>query len=90
MVIGFHSPGMRRAATALFAVMLLPTLWLGMRSYRSLVVLHTAYEAGAPATSGIRGWMTLSYSSRPLITPPKTGLRQRLGLPPAIRIPTPA
>lgn len=61
MVISLRSAGMRRAAVILFAVMVLPTLWLGMRTVRTLVVLRSAYEAGAPATSSIRGWMTLSY-----------------------------
>ncbi len=71
---------MRRTAVALFAVMVLPTLWLGMRTWRSLLVLHSAYEAGAPATSGIRGWMTLSYIAATWHVPVDE-LRLRLELP---------
>jgi membrane protein DedA with SNARE-associated domain len=81
MVISLRSPGMRRTAVALFAVMVLPTLWLGMRTYRSLLVLHSAYEAGAPATGGIRGWMTLSYIAATYHVPVDE-LRLRLELPP--------
>jgi membrane-associated protein len=82
MPISLHSPGMRRAAVILFAVMLLPTLWLGLRTYRSFLLLRSAYEAGAPATSSIRGWMTLPYIAAAYHVP-ETALRQRLALPPA-------
>ncbi len=68
-------------AVVLFAVMLLPTLWLGMRTYRSLVVLHTAYEAGVPTTSAIRGWMTLQFIATTYHVS-EDELRQRLELPP--------
>jgi hypothetical protein len=51
----------RRGAVLLFAFMILPTLWFGLRTYRSFLLLRSAYEAGAPMTSSIRGWMTLKY-----------------------------
>jgi membrane protein DedA with SNARE-associated domain len=60
--------------------MVLPTLWFGMRTYRSLVVLHSAYEAGVPATGSIRGWMTLSYIAATYRVPADE-LRRRLELP---------
>ena len=81
-MISFRSRGFRRAAFGLFALMVLPTLWLSMRTYRSLLVLRSAYEAGVPATSGIRGWMTLSYIAATYHVP-EDELRQRLELPPA-------
>lgn len=81
MVISLNSPAMRRAAAVLFALMVLPTLWFGMRTYRSLLVLHSAYEAGAPATGAIRGWMTLSYIAATYRVPAEE-LRRRLELPP--------
>ncbi len=81
-MISFRSRGFRRAALVLFALTLLPTVWLGMRSYHSLMVLRSAYEAGAPATSSIRGWMTLSYIAATYHVP-EDELRQRLALPPA-------
>jgi hypothetical protein len=59
------------AATALF----------GYRTYRSLQLLHSAYEVGAPRTSGIRGWMTLKYVSTANRVS-ETTLREGLELPP--------
>lgn len=79
-MIDLRSPGMRRAAAILFALMMLPTLWLGMRTYRSLTVLRSAYEAGAPATGSIRGWMTLGYIAATYHVP-VADLSRRLDLP---------
>ncbi len=81
-MIGLGSYGFRRAALVLFALALLPTLWLGLRTYRSFLLLRSAYEAGAPATSSIRGWMTIQYLAATYHTP-EAGLRERLGVPPA-------
>ncbi len=83
MVINLRSPGMRRTAVILFALMVLPTLWLGLRTYRSFSLLRSAYEAGAPVTSSIRGWMTIQYLAATYHTP-EAGLRERLGLPPTV------
>lgn len=52
---------MRRAALVLFVLFALPTLWFGLRSYGSFVLLRSAYQAGAPDTSSIRPWMTLTF-----------------------------
>jgi membrane protein DedA with SNARE-associated domain len=54
---------MRRVALGLFILFALPTLWFGLRSYGSFVLLRSAYQAGAPDTSSIRPWMTLTYIS---------------------------
>ncbi len=54
----------RRAAFALALILVLPTLWFGIRSYGSLQLLRSAYQAGAPQTGSIRGWMTLGYVAR--------------------------
>jgi membrane protein DedA with SNARE-associated domain len=62
-------------------LMVLPTLWLGMRSYGSYRLLRSAYEAGAPATSSIRAWMTLGYVAVTYGTP-EQALRERLQVPP--------
>jgi membrane protein DedA with SNARE-associated domain len=35
----------------------------GWRSHGSFLVLRSAYDVGAPATSSLRGWMTLDYIS---------------------------
>jgi membrane protein DedA with SNARE-associated domain len=65
----------------LFALALLPTLWFGLRTYRSFLLLRSAYEAGAPITSSIRGWMTLDYIAATYKTP-EAALFERLGLAP--------
>jgi len=52
---------MRIIASVLFIFLAGPTLWFGLRTYGSLYLLRSAYEAGAPKTSSIRPWMTLGY-----------------------------
>ena len=71
-----------RCAWVLFALALLPALWFGLRTYRSFLLLRSAYEAGAPVTSSIRGWMTLDYIATTYHTP-AAALIERLGLAPA-------
>ncbi|OGI42427.1 MAG: hypothetical protein A2V92_03485 [Candidatus Muproteobacteria bacterium RBG_16_65_31] len=51
----------------------------GLRSYRSFLLLHSAYEAGAPDVAGIRPWMTLRYVAGTYHAP-ETTLIARLGL----------
>jgi membrane protein DedA with SNARE-associated domain len=58
-----------------------PTVMFGLRAYRSLLLLRSAYDAGAPAVSSIRGWMTLRYVAGTYHAP-ESGLIQRLGLAP--------
>jgi len=81
-VIGLQSRRVRRGAWVVFVLALLPTLWFGLRTYRSFVLLRSAYEAGAPITSSIRGWMTLDYIAATYHTP-EAALIERLGLAPA-------
>jgi len=50
-----------RAAVVLCVLLTIPTLWFGRHAYGSFVLLRSAYEAGAPDTSSIRPWMTLTY-----------------------------
>lgn len=49
---------------ALVVLFMIPTLWFALRSYASFELLRSAYQAGAPRTSSIRGWMTLGYVAR--------------------------
>ena len=51
----------RRIAAIVFLIAILPTVFFGLRTYGSFSLLHSAYDAGAPMTSSIRGWMTLEY-----------------------------
>jgi hypothetical protein len=65
-------------AIAAFAVVM-----FGLRTYRSFLLLRSAYELGAPDVSSVRPWMTLDYVA-PTYRVPGTALAERLGLPPDI------
>jgi membrane protein DedA with SNARE-associated domain len=60
-MIDFQSKRVRRIATAICVLAILPTLWFGVRTLGSFQLLRSAYETGAPETSNLRGWMTLRY-----------------------------
>jgi len=64
----------------LAALAALSTLWFGMRSYRTYLLLQTAYELGMPQASTIRAWMTLRYVASTYRIP-EARLLARLGLP---------
>lgn len=74
-----RSRWVHRVLLALFVVAMLPTVMFGLRAYRSLLLLRSAYDLGAPATSSIRGWMTLRYVAGTYRAPEKA-LIGRLGL----------
>ncbi len=80
MMINLGSRRARRVALVVFALATLPTLWLGLRTYRSFQLLQSAYAAGAAKTSSIRPWMTLDYVAATHHVP-ATVLIERLGLP---------
>lgn len=71
----------RRIALWVCALAVLPTAMFGLRTYHSFLLLRSAYEAGAPITSSLRGWMTLDYIAT-MYHAPKAALIERLGLPP--------
>jgi membrane protein DedA with SNARE-associated domain len=52
---------MRRAAIALVVLAAISTLAFTVRSYRSLIILRSAYDVGLPQSSSVRPWMTLRY-----------------------------
>jgi membrane protein DedA with SNARE-associated domain len=81
MMIDLQSRATRRVALTVFAVAALSTLWFGLRTHGSFLLLRSAYEAGAPRTSSIRAWMTLDYVAASYRVP-ATALTERLGLPP--------
>jgi membrane protein DedA with SNARE-associated domain len=81
-MIKLSSAARRRVAAALFIVFVLPTLWFALRSHGSFVLLRSAYEAGAPDTSSIRPWMTLTYVADAYHVP-ASALIAGLGLPSA-------
>jgi hypothetical protein len=49
-----------------------------LRTYRSLLLLHSAYEWGAPDLSSVRPWMTLGYVAQ-TYSVPQAALAERLG-----------
>jgi membrane protein DedA with SNARE-associated domain len=67
---------------ALFALAVLAVAIFGLRTYRSFLLLRSAYELGAPDVSSVRPWMTLDYVARAYHVP-ATVLAERLGLAPA-------
>jgi membrane protein DedA with SNARE-associated domain len=73
-------PGLLRyALVALIATATLATAASGIRSYRSFLLLRSAYELGVPHLGSIRAWMTLRYVSEAYGAPP-AALLERLGL----------
>jgi membrane protein DedA with SNARE-associated domain len=76
------SPGLvRRVAVAFLIAATLSSALLGVRTYRSFLLLHSAYAAGSPMTSSIRPWMTLEYIAATYQVP-EAALLERLGLAP--------
>ena len=70
----------RRIAAVIFLIATVPTVFFGLRTYGSFRLLRSAYDAGAPMTSSIRGWMTLKYVAATYHTPDAV-LAGELGLP---------
>jgi membrane protein DedA with SNARE-associated domain len=66
----------------LFAVVAVTTGVFALRTYHSLVLLHSAYRVGAPDVNSIRAWMTLRYVASTYGRAPETTLAQRLALAP--------
>jgi membrane-associated protein len=71
----------RRIAVAFVIAATLSSAFLGLRTYRSFLLLRSAYDAGAPMTSSIRPWMTLEYIAATYQVPEST-LVERLELAP--------
>jgi membrane protein DedA with SNARE-associated domain len=70
----------RRIAVAFLIAATLASTLLGVRTYRSLLLLRSAYDAGAPLTSNIRPWMTLDYVAATYRVP-EASLFEHLELP---------
>ena len=71
---------LRQIAVVIFLIATVPTAFFGLRTYGSLRLLRSAYEAGAPMTSSIRAWMTLKYVATTYRIP-DAALAEQLGLP---------
>jgi membrane-associated protein len=69
----------------LLAILLsvLASVFFGLRSYGSYLLLRSAFEAGRPQVSSLRAWMTLDHVATAYRVP-LNELLPRLGLPPDI------
>lgn len=70
-----------RLLVVLLVLAALATAMSGLRTWRALALLGSAYEAGVPATSSVRPWMTLGYVAA-TYRAPESALREHLALPP--------
>lgn len=64
---------------ALFTFTALASVIFGLRTYRSFLLLRSAYDLAAPAVSGVRAWMTIQYVAATYQVP-DTALIRHLGL----------
>lgn len=71
----------RHILLAVIALSALASLFFGLRSYGSYLLLRSAYEAGRPQVSTLRPWMTLDHVAATYRVP-LNELLPRLGLPP--------
>ena len=62
----------------LFAFAALAVIIFAFRTYRSFLLLRSAYEMGAPDLSSVRPWMTLDYIAR-TYSVSQAALSERLG-----------
>jgi len=70
-----------RILLAVIALSALASIFFGLRSYSSFLLLRSAYEAGRPQVSSLRAWMTLDHVAATYRVP-LTELMARLELPP--------
>jgi membrane-associated protein len=70
-----------RIVLAVIALSALASIFFGLRSYSSFLLLRSAYEAGRPQVSSLRAWMTLDHVAA-TYRMPMNELVPRLGLPP--------
>ncbi len=72
-----------RILSVVIALAALASVFFGMRSYGSFLLLRSAYESGRPQVSSLRGWMTLDHVAATYHVPADE-LIARLGLPPDV------
>ncbi len=68
-----------RIVLAVIALSALASIFFGLRSYSSFLLLRSAYEAGRPQVSSLRAWMTLDHVAATYRVP-MSELIPRLGL----------
>src|ERR1700693_155889 len=70
----------RALSITLFTIAALAAAMFGLRTYRSFVLLRSAYELGVTDVGSVRPWMTIDYVARTYRVP-ETALIERLRLP---------
>ena len=75
------SKSRRHILLAVIVLSALASLFFGLRSYGSYLLLRSAFEAGRPQVSNLRPWMTLDHVAATYRVP-LNELLPRLGLPP--------
>jgi len=70
---------MRRVIYIVIVASAFASVWFGLRTYRSYLLLQSAYEVGLPQSGNIRAWMTLRYVAATYDLP-EALLINRLGL----------
>ena len=86
-MIDLRTKRIRRIGAAVAILALLPALWFGVRTYRSFLLVQSAYALGAPEISNVRPWMTLDFVAKTFHVPAHA-LVARLGLPPSVPLDT--
>ncbi len=71
---------MRWATYFVVLASLVACVWFGLRTYRSYLLLRSAYEVGMPQSGTVRAWMTVRYVAAAYRVP-EALLIARLGLP---------
>lgn len=66
---------------SVIALSAVATVFFGLRSYGSFLLLQSAYEVGRPQVSSLRAWMTIDHVAATYRIP-ADALVARLGLPP--------
>lgn len=79
-MISVRSNWIRSAILVLLVTSLSASVWFGLRTYRSVVLLRSAYEVGMPLSGSVRAWMTLRYVALTYRVP-EALLTTRLALP---------
>jgi membrane protein DedA with SNARE-associated domain len=71
---------LRRAGIAVAVLAAISAAWFSLRSYRTFLLLQSAYEVGLPQSSALRAWMTLEFVATTYRIP-EADLRARLSVP---------
>ena len=80
MRVSAGSDWRRWGTVALLMASIVASVWFGLRTYGSFLLLRSAYDIGMPQSGSIRAWMTLHYLAATYRVPEPL-LIARLGIP---------